>query len=80
MNPEQIIAGVEHTLIIVRRVLTDPKTCFAGAIIEVFSARFKASMAAFKDEMTTSRSLGRWDPVSMVEARGGCERGKQREG
>ena len=37
-------------------------------------------MAAYKAEMAPSRSLGRRDPVSMVEARDSDERGTRREG
>ena len=47
--------------------LTEPKTVFAGAILEAFLARFKASMVAFNAETTLSLSLGCWDSTSMVE-------------
>ena len=50
-----------------------------GEILEIF-AKFRASMAAFNVEMASSRLLGRWDLVSMVETRGSCERTVQREG
>ena len=71
----------KHTLIVVRRVLTEVKTALAGRIVEVF-ARSKASMAAFK---SASRSLGRCESAFMVE-RGsweitvrceGCENGSE---
>ena len=58
----------ERTLIVVRRVVVDPKTALAGRVLEVF-ARSKALMAALR---SASRSLGRWE-LAMVE-RGGCER------
>ena len=58
----------EHTLIVVRRMATEPKTALAGGIFEVL-ARSKASMAAFK---SASRSLqDRLESAFMVE-RGGC--------
>ena len=68
------------TLIIVRITLTEPKTAFAGVILESSLARFKASMTAFNAEIAPSRPLGRWDPPSMVETRGSRERTARREG
>jgi len=65
------------TLIVERITLTEPKTVLAGAIAEASFARFKAWMAVFNAEMGSSRSLGRWDPTSMVdniETRGSRER------
>ena len=47
------------TLIIVRTTLTEPKTAFAGVILEISFARFMASMTAFNVETTLSRSFGR---------------------
>jgi len=38
-------------LIIVRRMLAEPKTALAGVILETSFARFKPSMATFKDEI-----------------------------
>jgi len=64
-----------NTLIVVRRVVTEPKTALAGGILEVF-AKSKASMATFK---SASRSFCRLESGFMVE-RGGCERTVQREG
>ena len=58
------------TLIIASRTLTEPKTALAGVLPEISFARLKASMNPFSVEMTPSRSLGRWDPVSMNETRG----------
>ena len=55
------------TLIVERMTLTESKTALAGAIAEAFSVRFKASMAVFNTEIASSRSLGRWDPTSMIE-------------
>jgi hypothetical protein len=56
------------------------KTVLAGVILVFFSARFKASMAAFNAEMGSSRHLGRWDSAFMVETRGRCERTVRCEG
>ena len=61
----------KHTLIVVRRTLTEPDTFFAGVIFEIFAARFEA-MAVFNAEMAPSLRLGCWDPVSMVGTRGSC--------
>jgi len=55
-----------------------PKTALAGVILEIFSARFVASMAAFKEEIEPSRPFGRWDLVVMVEAQGSCKKAVQR--
>ena len=59
----------KHTLIVVRRTLTEPDTFLAGAIFEIFIARFEASMAMFNAEMAPSLPSGCWDLASMV---GGC--------
>ena len=64
----------KHTMIRVRRILTDPKTALAGVILEIFSARLKALIAAFNAETAPWRSLDRWDLASIVEIRGSCER------
>ena len=73
---QQIVAeSTEHTLIIVRRMMMEPKTAWAGGMVEVF-ARFNAWIAAFK---SASRSLGRWESAFMVE-RGNWERTAQGEG
>ena len=45
------------------------KTILADVILEFFSARFKASVAALNAETAPSYPLGRWDSVSMVEVR-----------
>jgi len=60
---------------IVRIALTVPNTALAGVTLESSLARFKASTAAFSEERATSRRFGRWDFVSMVEARGKKECG-----
>jgi len=44
----------KHTLIIVKRMLTEPKTALAGVMLATSFARFKASMAAFNDERVRS--------------------------
>jgi len=57
----------------VRRMLTDPKTAFAGVILETSFARFVASMATFSEEIILPRSFGRCDLVFMVKSEGRCE-------
>ena len=48
----------KHTLIVGRRALTEPKMALAGVMVEVFSARSRAPVAAFKTEIVLCRSLG----------------------
>jgi len=72
--------GRKYTLIIVRRALAEPKTVLAGGILEIFSARFTASMAAFSAEIAPSRPSGRCDSAFIVETGGGCERTVRCEG
>ena len=68
LNLEQIVVEEQEcTLIMVRRELTVTKTVFAGVILEILSARFKASMVVFNTEMTSSRPLGCWGLAFMVE-------------
>jgi len=62
----------ELTLITVRITLTEPKTAWAGVILESSFARFKASIAPFSTEIVLSRSLGSRDSASMVETRSSC--------
>ena len=62
------------TLIIVRRTLTEPKTALAGVLLEISFARLKTSMKPFNAEVTSPRSLGCWDSVSMVETQMGENR------
>lgn len=70
----------KHTLISLRRVLTEPNIASAiGGILEIL-ARFKASMALFNAGIASSRPLGRWDLASMTEARGSCGGTVRREG
>jgi len=52
-------------LIIVRRILTEPKAALAGVTLETSFARFTASMATFNEERIPSRSFGRLDLVSI---------------
>jgi len=61
----------KHTLTIVRRILTDPKTALAGVMLEISFARFMASMAMFNEEMVPSRPFDRWGLASIVETRCG---------
>ena len=55
-------------------MLTVAKTAFAGVMLEIFSARSMASMAAFNKEMALSRPFGRWELVAMVETQGSREK------
>jgi len=66
------------TLIVERITPTEPKTVLAGAIAGASFARFKVWMAVFNAEMGSPRSLGRWDPTSMVETRDSRERTMRR--
>jgi hypothetical protein len=44
-------------------------------MLDRFSARLMASMAAFNEEIAPSRPVGRWDKlVAIVEAQGGREK------
>ena len=63
-----------HTLIMARRILTEPKTALAGVILETSFARFKASINTFSAEMAPSCSLGCWVLGSMVKTGGIWER------
>jgi hypothetical protein len=58
----------------VRRALTEPKTAFAGVALEISFARFRASMATFREERRPSCAFDCWDLVAIVEVGGGCER------
>ena len=69
----------KHTLISVRRTMTEPKMAFAGGTHEVFTG-FRDSMAAFNAEAAPPRSFNCWDSVFMVEAGGSCERTVRGEG
>jgi len=60
--------GRKRTLIVARRVLTEPKTVLAGVMLEVFSAGFKDSMAAFNAEVLPSRPVGCRSSVSIAAA------------
>ena len=56
---EQSVAeSSKHTLITAGSVLTEPKTALTGGVLENFSARPEASMAAFNAETVPSRLLG----------------------
>ena len=70
VNPEHIPSeeGGKHTLIAVRRTLTEPKTVLAGVMPGISFAKFMASMAAFNVERTPSLRF------AMVKIRGGCEK------
>jgi hypothetical protein len=64
----------KHTLIIVRRAMTDPNAALAGAMSTMSFARFMASMATFNEERASSRPFGRWELASIVETGGSCEK------
>jgi hypothetical protein len=69
----------KHTLIIVSKILTEPKAFLAGVILEVLYTSLKDSMAAFNAKMASSRPSGRWDAISMVERKvrlEGCDEGR----
>ena len=72
----------KYTLIVARKALKVPKTALADGMVEDFSARSRAAMAAFKAEIVLCRSLGHWlwDSACMVENRDSCERAAWREG
>jgi len=61
-------------LIVVRMMLTEPKTALAGVMLESSFARFKASMVVFNTRIVPSLPLGRWDSAPMVETGGSWER------
>ena len=54
----------------VSRTLTEPKTAFAGVMLEISFARFRTSMATFNVERTLRRPFGRWEIVSIVVVTG----------
>ena len=49
-----------------RTMLTEPKTAFAGVMLEISFARFMASMAAFKDVRTPSRLLRDFRSIAKI--------------
>ena len=61
----------ERTLVAVRRLVAERKIALAVAIFEFFWARFRIAMAALRDEMVSSRPVGR---VSMAGTGGSYER------
>ena len=46
-------------MIIVRRMLTEPKAAFVGVMLEIFFARLRPSMARFNVETIPSHPPGR---------------------
>jgi hypothetical protein len=66
--------STRRTLIVARRVSTEVKIALMGVILEVFSASFKASMAAFNAEIAPLCSFGRRYFASIVETRGSWEK------
>ena len=77
VSPENLPAYEERTsrtLIMVRRMVTVPKTALAGVMLEISFARFRASMAILSEERTASRPFGRWDLVAIVGTRDSWEK------
>ena len=64
----------------VRSVVTEPKTGFAGVLLVASLTRVKASMAIFKGGIAFPRPFRRWELSAMVETQGGCEEAVRREG
>ena len=58
---------------ITRRTVTVAKTALAGVMLDIFSARLVASMAAFNEEIAPSLPFG-WESMAMVETRGRWEK------
>ena len=70
MNPGLLSQNrKKRTLIIVRRVLTEPNAALAGVIGKISFARFRASIVTFNEESVLSRPFGCWGLVFMVEIR-----------
>ena len=67
MSSEHLITGRKRTLIIVRRTLTEPKTAFAGVILEISFARFMVSIATFNEESVPPRPFCCWGLVFMIQ-------------
>ena len=65
-------------MIIVRRMVTEPKTALAGVMLETSFARFRVSMATFSKERAPSRPFGRWDLAAMVEMQDSWEKAVRR--
>ena len=70
----------KRTLIVLRRVLTEPKTALAGVILESSLAISKVSMAIFNDEVAPSSPFDRWDLACIVETRGSRKKTPWRAG
>ena len=66
--------GKKHTLIIVRRALTEPDPALAGAMSTTPFAGFMASTATSSEERAPSRPFGRCGLACMVEPGGSCEK------
>jgi len=68
-------SGEKHTLIIVKRTLTVPKTAGAGVMLVASFRMFMASMAVLSDEIVMSRRFCCWGVEDIVEAGCSCEGG-----
>ena len=66
-----------HTLAVVRISVAERKIVLALPIFELFRARSRVAMAAFKVETVSSRPVGRWGSASMAETVGSCKRAVQ---
>lgn len=68
------------TLIVGRRAPTEPKTAFAGVMLDASFAIFRSFMASFNIVETPSRPFGSRGLGSIVESRCGCGEMASREG
>ena len=71
LGPFQPVVGRRKTrkiltFIVMRMMLTEPKTALAGVMLETSFTRFKTSMAVFNPETTPSHSIGHRDLASMI--------------
>ena len=71
VNTEHPVAGEEKpTLIIVRRILTEPKATLAGVKAVASFARFRTAIDALIEVRVLSRPFGRWGMAAIVETQG----------
>ena len=64
---------MKHTLMSVRRTVTEQKTALAGGKLEIFAGS-RAPMAAFNVDIVFSCLLGRWDPAASTSRFGAVGR------
>ena len=63
--------GGKLTLIIVRRMLAEPKRALAGVMLETSFARFRPSMAIPREERIRSRPFESLGSMTIVKTGGG---------